>query len=96
MQLVIVRFVVFDADNYFTLVAFQMARSTLQTITMRHCQDKVVQVLLFVVRFVVLNADDYFAFVVFQMAQPTLYIAWHVVLSASDCYVHVQISTCLN
>jgi hypothetical protein len=49
-----------------------------------------------VVRFVVLNVDDYFGLVAFQMARPTLYIAWHTVLSASDCDVHVKILTCLN
>jgi hypothetical protein len=70
--LLVVRFVVLDVDDYFTLVAFQMARPTLQTITMRHYQEKVVHVLLLVVWFVVLDIDDYFALVAFQMAQPTL------------------------
>ncbi len=63
---------------------------------MRHYQDKVVHVLLLVVQFVVFNVDDYFTLVTFQMARPTLYIAWHVVLSTSDCDVHVQILTCLD
>jgi hypothetical protein len=49
-------------------------------------------VLLLVVRFVAFDTDDYFALV----AQPTLYVAWHVVLSVSDCDVHVQISTCFD
>ncbi len=70
--LLVVQFVILDTDDYFVLVAFQMARSTLQTIVMRHCQEKVVHVLLFVVQFVVLDVDDYFALVAFQMAQPTL------------------------
>jgi hypothetical protein len=71
-------------------------RLRLQTIVMRHCQKKVVHVMLLVVRFVVLNVDDYFVLVAFQMAQPTLYITWHVVLSTSNCDVHVQILTCLD
>ncbi len=68
VQLLIVRFVVLDVDNYFALVAFQMARPTLQTITMCHCQEKVVHMLVLVIGFVVLNVDDYFALVAFQMA----------------------------
>jgi hypothetical protein len=52
-----------------------MAQSILQTITMRHCQEKAMHVLLLVVQFVVFDADDYFALVVFQMAWPTLYVA---------------------
>jgi hypothetical protein len=39
---------------------------------MRHCQEKVVHVLLLVVQFVVLNTDDYFALVALQMAWLTL------------------------
>ncbi len=61
----------------------------LQTITMRHCQKKVVHVLLHVVQFAVLNTDDYFALVAFQMARLTLYVAWHTVLSVGDYDVHV-------
>jgi len=53
-------------------------------------------VLLLVVQFVVLNADDYFALMAFQMARPILYVAWHIILSASDCNIHVQILTCLD
>jgi hypothetical protein len=68
----------------------------LQTIVMRHCQEKVMHVLLLIVWFVVLDIDDYFVFVAFQMVRPTLYIAWHTVLSTSNCNVHVQISTCLD
>jgi len=52
--------------------------------------------LLLVVWFDVLDADDYFTFMAFQMARPTLYIAWHAILSANDCDVHVQILTCLD
>jgi hypothetical protein len=66
--LLVVRFAVFNVDDYLALVAFQMAQPTLQTIVMHHCQEKVVHVLLLVVRFAVLDADDYLAFVVFQMA----------------------------
>jgi hypothetical protein len=55
-----------------------------------------VHVPLLVVRFVVLNVDDYFTLVAFQMARVTLYIAWHIILSTSDCDVHVQILTCLD
>ncbi len=65
--LLVVQFAILDVDDYFALVAFQMARSTLQTITMCHYQEKVMHVLLLVVRFVVLDIDDYFALVVFQM-----------------------------
>jgi len=53
-------------------------------------------VLLLVVQFVVLNVNDYFALVAFQMAGPTLYVAWHIIFSASDCDVHVQTLTCLD
>jgi hypothetical protein len=56
---------------------------------MRHCQEKVVHVLLLVVRFVVFDTNDYFALVAFQMAWLTLYVAWHAILSASDYDVHV-------
>ncbi len=63
---------------------------------MHHCQEKVVHVLLLIVQFVVLDIDDYFGFVAFQMARSNLYIAWHAVLSVSDCNVHVQILTCLD
>jgi hypothetical protein len=35
--LLIVQFVIFDVDDYFALVAFQMAWPTMQTIVMRHC-----------------------------------------------------------
>jgi hypothetical protein len=52
--------------------------------------------LLLVVRFAVLNTNDYFAIVVFQMAWLTLDVAWHVVFSASNCDVQVQILTCLD
>ncbi len=72
MLLFVVRFVVFDANDYFALMAFHMARSALQTIAMCHCQEKVVHVLLLVVQFVVLDANDYFALVAFQMARLTL------------------------
>ncbi len=72
--LLVVRFAILDVDDYFALVAFQMARSTLQTITMCHYQEKVMHVLL-LVRFVVLDIDDYFALVVFQMVWLTLYVA---------------------
>jgi hypothetical protein len=41
---------------------------------MRHCQEKVVHMLL-VVWFTVLDANDYFALVAFQIAQLTLYVA---------------------
>ncbi len=57
--LLVVRFIVLNADDYFALVAFQMARPTLQTIAMCHCQEKVVHMVLFIVRFAVLDADDY-------------------------------------
>ncbi len=72
MLSLVVQFVIFDANDYFALVAFQMARLTQQTIAMRHCQEKIMHVLLLVGRFVVLDAEDYFALVVFQMAWPTL------------------------
>jgi hypothetical protein len=49
-----------------------LTRFHLQTIAMRHCQEKVVHVLMLVVRFAVLDTNDYFALVAFQMAQPTL------------------------
>jgi hypothetical protein len=94
--LLVVWFVVFDANDYFVLVVFQMARPTLQTITMRHCQEKVVHVLLLVIRFVVLDGNDYFALVAFQMARSTLYVARHAVLSIGDCDIHVQILMCLD
>jgi hypothetical protein len=68
-------FVILNTDNYFALVAFQMARLTLETIAMRHCQKKVVHVLLLVVRFVILDADNYFVLVAFQMTRPTLSVA---------------------
>jgi hypothetical protein len=58
-------FVVFDTDDYFALVAFQMARPTQQIIAMCHCQKKVVHVLLLVVQFVIFDAKDYFALVAF-------------------------------
>ncbi len=58
--------------------------------------NKAMHVLLFVVRFAVLNADDYFALVAFQMARLILYVAWHAVLSAGNCDVHMQILTCLD
>ncbi len=45
----VVWFVILDANDHFVLVAFQMARLTLQTIAMCHCQEKVVHMLLFVV-----------------------------------------------
>ncbi len=68
MLLLVIQFVILDANNYFILVAFQMAWPTLQTITMRHCKEKVVHVLLFFVHFAILNVDNYLAFVAFQMA----------------------------
>jgi hypothetical protein len=68
----------------------------LQTIAMRHYQEKVVHVLFLVIWFTVLDSDNYFALVAFQMARLTLYIAWHVVLSISDCDIRVQIPTCLD
>jgi hypothetical protein len=67
----------------------RLTRLHLQTIAMRHCQEKVVHVLLLVVRFVILDIDDYFALVAFQMPQLTLYIAWHAVLSLGDYDVHM-------
>ncbi len=72
MLLLVVRFVILDVDDYFALVAFQMAQLTFQIIAIRHCQEKVVHVLLLVVLFAALDANDYFALVAFQMAQPTL------------------------
>ncbi len=72
MLVLVVWLVVLDADDYFALVAFQMAWPTLQTITMHHCQEKVVHVLLLVVWLVVFYTDNYFALVAFQMARPTL------------------------
>jgi hypothetical protein len=63
---------------------------------MRHCQEKVVHVLLLVVRFAVLDIDDYFTLVAFKMAWPTLYVAWHAVLSVGNYNVHVQILMCLD
>jgi hypothetical protein len=45
-----------------------MVRPILQTIAMRHCQEKVVHMLLIVVRLAILNANDIFTLVVFQMA----------------------------
>jgi hypothetical protein len=47
----------------------------LQIITMRHCQKKVVHVLLLVVRFAILNTNNYFVLMAFQMARLTLYVA---------------------
>ncbi len=93
--LLVVRFVVLDIDDYFALMAFQMAWPALQIIAMHHCQKKVMHVL-FILRFTVLDAEDYLAFVVFQMARPTMYVAWHVVFSPSDYDIHVQISMCLD
>jgi hypothetical protein len=49
----------------------------------------VVHMLLLIVGFTVLDVDDYFALVAFQMARPTLYVAWHVVLFASDYNIHM-------
>ncbi len=72
MLLLVVWFAVLDANDYVTLVVFQMARPSLQTIVMRHYQKKVVHVLLFIVRFIVLDANNYFTLVVFQMAWLTL------------------------
>jgi hypothetical protein len=66
-----------------------LTRLRLQTIVMRHCQKKVVHVLLLVVRFAILNIDDYFALATFQMAWLTLYVAWHTVPFVGDCDVHV-------
>jgi hypothetical protein len=63
--LLIVRFTILDANDYFALVVFKMARPTLQTITMHHCQEKVLHVLLLIVWFTVLDVDDYFALVAF-------------------------------
>jgi hypothetical protein len=65
MLVLVVRFAVLEANDYFALVAFQMARLTLQTIAMCHCQEKVVHVVLLVVWFIVLDANDYFALVAF-------------------------------
>ncbi len=56
---------------------------------MRHCQKKVVHMLLLVVRFVVLNVDDYFVFIAFQMARSILYVAWHTIFFTSDYDVHM-------
>jgi hypothetical protein len=67
VPLLVIRFVVLDVNDYFAFMAFQMARPTLQTIAMHHCQEKVVHVL-FVVWFAVLDTDDYFSLVAFQMA----------------------------
>jgi hypothetical protein len=66
--LLVVRFAILNANDDFALVAFQMARPTLQTIAMCHCQKKVVHMLLFVVWFAILNESDYFTLVAFQMA----------------------------
>jgi hypothetical protein len=66
-----------------------MVWPALQTITMRHCQKKVVHVLLLIVQFTILDADDYFALVAFEMARLTLYIAWHAILFVGNCNVHV-------
>jgi hypothetical protein len=65
MLFLIIRFTVLDIDNYFALVAFQMARPTLKIIAMHHCQEKVVHELLLVVRFVILDVNDYFTLVAF-------------------------------
>jgi len=73
-----------------------MAQPTLQRITMHHCEEKVVHVLLLIVRFAVLDIDDYFTLVAFQIARPTLYGAWHVILSTCDYNVRVQILTRLD
>ncbi len=62
---------------------------------MRHCQDKVMHMLL-VVWFIILKVDNYFVLVAFQMAQPTLYIVWHVILSTCEYDLQVQILTCLD
>jgi len=64
-------------------------RLRLQTIVMHHCQEKVVHMLSLIVWFAILDIDDYFALATFQMARPTLYVAWHAILSAGDCNVHV-------
>ncbi len=82
--LLVVKFVVLNADDYFALVAFQMARPTLQIIVMRHCQEKVLHMLLLVVRFAVLDVDDYFTLVVFQMA------AFHVITFCSCTVVQTK------
>jgi len=71
-------------------------RLRLQTIIMRHCQEKVVHVMLLVVRFAVLDTNDYFALVAFEMARPILYITWHTVLFIGNCDVHVQILMCFD
>jgi hypothetical protein len=68
----------------------------LQTIVMRHYQEKAMHVRLLIVQFAFLDTDDYFALVAFQMVRPTLYVAWHVVLFADNYNVHVQILTCLD
>jgi hypothetical protein len=67
-----------------------------QTIVMHHYQEKAMHVLLLVVRFAFFDADDYFTLVAFQMVQLTLYVAWHVVFSAGNYDVHMQILTCLD
>ncbi len=51
-----------------------LTRLYLQIITMRHCQENVVHMMLVVVWLTVLNIDDYFTFVAFQMARLTLQI----------------------
>jgi hypothetical protein len=63
--LLVVRFVVLDTNDYFALMAFQMARLTMQTISMHHCQEKVVHVLVLIIWFAILDVDDYFALVAF-------------------------------
>jgi hypothetical protein len=63
---------------------------------MRHCQEKVVHVLLLVVWFTILDVDDYFALVVFQIARLILYVVWQAILFAGDWDIHVQNSTCLD
>jgi hypothetical protein len=74
----------------------KFTRIRLQKIVIRHCQEKVVHVLLLVVQFAILDADNYFDLGVFQMAQLILYVTRHVVLSIGDCNIHVQILTCLD
>ncbi len=71
-------------------------RLYLQTIAMRHCQERVVHVLLFVVWFAVLNTNNYFILVAFQIARSTLYVTWHAIFFVGDCDIQVQILMCLD
>ncbi len=56
-------------------IILELTRLCLETIVMRHCQKKVVQVLPLVVWFVIFDINHYFALTTFQMARSTLYVA---------------------